>query len=203
MRAAEQDRPDVAAARAEWAKDQAELDPERLVFIDETGTSTNMARLRGRAPRGERLVGKVPYGHWKTTTFVAALRSTALTAPCVIDGPMNGNAFLAYVEQVLAPSLKPGDIVVLDNLSAHKVPGVRETIEAAGARLLYLPPYSPDFNPIEQLFAKLKTLLRKAAERSIDGLWNRIANLLDAFRPRNAPTTSAMPATLHSKWKPL
>ncbi|MGO9774140.1 MAG: IS630 family transposase [Roseiarcus sp.] len=181
VRAAEQDRPDVAAARAEWAKDQAELDPERLVFIDETGTSTNMARLRGRAPRGERLVGKVPYGHWKTTTFVAALRSTALTAPCVIDGPMNGNAFLAYVEQVLAPSLKPGDIVVLDNLSAHKVPGVRETIEAAGARLLYLPPYSPDFNPIEQLFAKLKTLLRKAAERSIDGLWNRIANLLDAF----------------------
>ena len=112
---------------------------------------------------------------------MAALRSTALTAPCVIDGPMNGNAFLAYVEQVLAPSLKPGDIVVLDNLSAHKVPGVRETIEAAGARLLYLPPYSPDFNPIEQLFAKLKTLLRKAAERSIDGLWNRIANLLDAF----------------------
>ena len=126
-----------------------------------------MARLRGRAPRGERLVGKVPYGHWKTTTFVAALRSTALTAPCVIDGPMNGNAFLAYVEQVLAPSLKPGDIVVLDNLSAHKVPGVRETIEAAGARLLYLPPYSPDFNPIEQLFAKLKTLFYRQGRRAL------------------------------------
>src|SRR6202048_1870314 len=127
-----------------------------------------MARLRGRAPRGERLVGKIPHGHWKTTTFVAALRCTALTAPCVIDGPMNGNAFLAYVEQILAPSLQHGDIVVLDNLSAHKVPGVREAIEAAQATLLYLPPYSPDFNPSEQLFAKLKALLRKAAERSVD-----------------------------------
>jgi transposase len=142
-----------------------------------------MARLRGRAPRGERLVGKVPYGHWKTTTLVAALRSTALTAPCVIDGPMNGNAFLAYAGQILAPSLQPGDIVVLDNLSAHKVAGVREVIEAAGAMLLYLPPYSPDLNPIEQLFAKLKALLRKAAERSVEALWNRIATLLDAFTP--------------------
>ena len=184
MRAAEQDRPDVAAARKIWADDQAKLNPDRLIFIDETGTSTNMARLRGRAPRGERLVGKIPHGHWKTTTFVAALRASALTAPCVIDGPMNGEVFLAYVEQVLAPSLKPGDIVVLDNLSAHKVPGVRETIQAAGAALLYLPPYSPDFNPIEQLFAKLKALLRKAAERSVDGLWTRIADLLDAFTPR-------------------
>jgi transposase len=183
VRAAEQDRPDVAAARAAWVDDQAKLDPERLVFIDETGTSTNMARLRGRAPRGEQLVGKIPQGHWKTTTFVAGLRATGLTAPCVIDGPMNGNAFLAYVEQVLAPSLKPGDIIVLDNLSAHKVPSVREAIEAAGARLLYLPPYSPDFNPIEQLFAKLKALLRRAAERSVAGLWNRIAGLLDQFPP--------------------
>lgn len=166
-----------------WAQDQAKLAPDRLVFIDETGTSTNMARLRGRAPRGERLIGKVPHGHWKTTTFVAGLRSSALTAPCVIDGPMNGAAFLAYVEQILAPGLKQGDIVVLDNLSAHKVPGVRDAIEATGARLLYLPPYSPDFNPIEQLFAKLKALLRKAAERSVEGLWNRIASLLDAFPP--------------------
>jgi transposase len=182
-RAAEQDRPDVAAARTVWAQDQAKLAPDRLVFIDETGTSTNMARLRGRAPRGERLIGKVPHGHWKTTTFVAGLRSSALTAPCVIDGPMNGAAFLAYVEQILAPGLKQGDIVVLDNLSAHKVPGVRDAIEATGARLLYLPPYSPDFNPIEQLFAKLKALLRKAAERSVEGLWNRIASLLDAFPP--------------------
>ena len=120
-----------------WADDQPKLDPDRLVFIDETGTSTKMARLRGRAPRGERLIGKIPHGHWKTTTFVAGLRSTALTAPCVIDGPMNGNAFLAYVEQVLVPTLKPGDVVVLDNLSAHKVPGIREAIEAAGAKLLY------------------------------------------------------------------
>lgn len=184
MRAAEQDRPDVATAREAWTDNQSKLDSDHLVFIDETGTSTNMARLRGRAPRGERLIGKVPYGHWKTTTFVAGLRSTALTAPCVIDGPMNGNAFLAYVEQVLAPTLKPGDIVVLDNLSAHKVPGVREAIEATGARLLYLPPYSPDFNPIEQLFAKLKALLRKAAERSIESLWSRIAALLSAFTPQ-------------------
>lgn len=183
MRAAEQDRPDVAAARTAWADDQPGLDPDRLVFIDESGISTNMARLRGRAPRGERLVGKVPHGHWKMTTFVAALRSTALTAPGLIDGPMNGNAFLAYVEQILAPTLSPGDVVILDNLSAHKVAGVRQAIEATGARLLYLPPYSPDFNPIEQLFAKLKALLRKAAERSVDGLWSRIASLLGAFTP--------------------
>src|SRR5271167_2655257 len=183
VRAAEQDRPDVAAARTAWADDQPGLDPDRLVFIDESGISTNMARLRGRAPRGKRLVGKIPHGHWKMTTFVAALRSTALTAPCVIDGPMNGDAFLAYVEQILAPTLKSGDIVVMDNLSSHKLPAIREAIEAAGARLLYLPPYSPDFNPIEQLFAKLKAALRKAAERSVEGLWNRIGTLLDIFPP--------------------
>jgi transposase len=181
LRAAEQDRPDVAAARASWADNQASLDPDRLVFIDETGTSTNMARLRGRAARGERLIGKVPQGHWKTTTFVAGLRVTGLTAPCVIDGPMDGDVFRAYVEQLLAPTLGPGDIVVLDNLSAHKVEGVREAIEAVGAQVCYLPPYSPDFNPIEQLFAKLKALLRKAAERSIDALWTRIGELLHAF----------------------
>jgi transposase len=175
--------PDVAAAQTAWADSQPKLDPDRLVFIDETGTSTNMALLRGRAPRGERLVGKIPHGHWKTTTFVAALRANALTAPCVLDGPMNGDAFLAYVEQVLAPTLIPGDIVVMDNLSAHKLPAIRQAIQAAGAKLLYLPPYSPDFNPIEQLFAKLKALLRKAAERSIEGLWHRIATLLDAFSP--------------------
>ena len=122
---------DVAAARTAWAENQPRLDPERLVFIDETGTSTNMARLRGRAPRGERLVSKVPHGHWKTTTFVAGLRTNALTAPCVIDGPMNGNAFLAYVEQILVPTLKPGDIVVMDNLSSHKLPAIREAIELA------------------------------------------------------------------------
>jgi hypothetical protein len=142
VRAAEQDRPDVAAARTKWAENQPRLDPDRLVFIDETGTSTKMARLRGRAPRGQRLVGKIPHGHWKTTTFVAGLRSTALTAPCVIDGPMNGNAFLAYVGQVLAPTLKPGDTVVLDNLSAHKVPGnVKRSKPQGKATLPQIPPY--------------------------------------------------------------
>lgn len=153
------------------------------MFIDETGTSTNMVRRCGRAARGQRLVDKVPHGHWKTTTFVAGLRLGALTAPCVLDGPMNGPAFIAYVEQILAPSLKPGDIVIMDNLAAHKVLGVRQAIEAAGARLRYLPPYSPDLNPIEQLFAKLKALLRKAAERSVAAVWNRIASILDAFAP--------------------
>jgi len=142
-----------------------------------------MARLCGRSLRGTRCLGATPHGHWKTTTFVAGLRSTALTAPCVIDGPMNGNGFLAYVEQVLVPTLKSGDFVVMDNLSSHKLPAIREAIEVAGARLLYLPPYSPDFNPIEQLFAKLKAALRKAAERSVDSLWNRITILLNTFPP--------------------
>jgi transposase len=183
VRAAEQDRSDVVEARAAWVQQQANLDPDHLVFIDETGASTNMARLRGRAPRGERLVGKIPHGHWKTTTFVAGLRLGALTAPGVIDGPMDGVTFNAYVDQILVPTLKPGDIVVMDNLPAHKGESVRQAIEATGATLRYLPPYSPDFNPIEQLFAKLKTLLRKAAERSIEALWRRIGELLDAFPP--------------------
>lgn len=171
----------MAAARAEWKAWQASLDPAKLVFIDETGTSTNMARRRGRCPRGERLVAAVPHGHWKTTTFVAGLRHDGITAPLVIDGPMNGAIFKAYVEQMLAPTLSPGDIVIMDNLASHKVSGVREAIEGRGAKLLYLPPYSPDLNPIEQAFAKLKTLLRKAAERTIEGLWNKIGELLDAF----------------------
>ena len=177
--AAEQDRPDVAEARATWRERQKEFDPARLVFIDETGASTKMARLRGRARRGERLVAAVPHGHWKTTTFVAGLRHDRITAPLVIDGPMNGPIFKAYVEQCLAPTLRPGDIVVMDNLPAHKVKGIRQAIEAKKARLLYLPPYSPDLNPIEMFFAKLKAFLRKAAERSIDALWNRIGKLLD------------------------
>ena len=171
----------MVEARATWVQNQPDLDPDRLVFIDETGTSTNMARLRGRAACGERLVGKIPHGHWKTTTFVAGLRLGALTAPCVIDGPMDGLTFNAYVEQILLPTLRPGDIVVMDNLPAHKGDRVRQAIEAAGATLRYLPPYSPDFNPIEQLFAKLKALLRKAAERSIQALWHRIGQLLEAF----------------------
>ena len=142
-----------------------------------------MARLRGRAPKGERLRAAIPHGHWKTTTFVAGLRLTGLVAPMVLDGPINRNAFQAYVDQVLVPALSPGDVVVMDNLGSHKGPAVRGSIEAAGARLLYLPPYSPDFNPIENAFAKLKALLRKAAERTIDALWTTIGRLLEAFTP--------------------
>ena len=142
-----------------------------------------MTRRHGRALKGERLVAAIPHAQWKTTTFIGALRSRGLTAPAVIDGAVNGDIFLAYVCQVLVPTLKPGDIVILDNLSSHKIAGIREAIEATGAELRYLPPYSPDFNPIEQLFAKLKALLRKAAERSVEGLWNRIAALLNAFPP--------------------
>ncbi len=169
----------MAEARATWRDRQKEFDPARLVFIDETGASSKMARLRSRARRGERLVAAVPHGHWKTTTFVGGLRHDRITAPLVIDGPVNGPIFKAYVEQCLAPTLRPGDIVVMDNLPAHKVKGIGQAIEAKKARLLYLPPYSPDLNPIEMFFAKLKAFLRKAAERSIDALWNRIGKLLD------------------------
>ena len=173
----------MKARRLAWFEAQPELDPSRLVFIDETGASTRMARLRGRAPRGERCRAAIPHGHWKTTTLVAALRLEGMTAPMVIDGAMNGEAFRAWVRQMLAPSLSPGDVVVMDNLPAHKVGGVREAIEARGARLLYLPPYSPDFNPIEQAFVKLKALLRKAAARTLEGLETAIADALDAFLP--------------------
>lgn len=152
-RAAEQDRPDVAERRWLWRFWQAQLHPFRLVFLDETGASTKMARRRGRAFRGERVVSKVPAGHWKTTTFVGALRATGMTAPLVVDGPMNGEVFLAYVQQHLAPTLRPGDEVIMDDLSSHKKAGVREAIEATGATLAYLPPYSPDLNPIELAFA--------------------------------------------------
>lgn len=168
-------------AREAWFEGQLDLDPEKLVFIDESGASTKMARLRGRAKRGERCRAAIPHGHWKTTTFTAGLRCNDLIAPFVLDGPMDGLAFMAYVEQVLAPELRPGDIVVMDNLPAHKISGVREAIEAADARLLYLPPYSPDFNPIEMAFSKLKALLRKAAARTIPDLWNAIAGALDKF----------------------
>ena len=174
----------MAQARECWRHDQPSLDSARLVFIDETGTSTNMARTRGRSRRGARLIGRVPHGHWKITTFVAGLRCGALTAPFVIDRPMNGTIFLVYLRQCLVPTLAPGDIVVMDNLSSHKVAGVRQAIEAAGATLRYLPPYSPDLNPIELLFAKFKALLRKAAERSIEALWARIGSILDAFGPQ-------------------
>jgi transposase len=160
-----------------------DLDPDRLVFIDETWASTNMARTRGRAPRGERLRAAIPHGHWKTTTFVAGLRNSGMVAPMVLDGPINGIAFQAYVDQVLIPDLRPGDIVIMDNLGSHKRPGIRAAIEAAGASLLYLPPYSPDFNPIENAFAKLKAMLRKAAARTIDSLWSAIGKIIDTFNP--------------------
>jgi transposase len=181
--AAEQERPDILKRRQDWFENQLDLDPDRLVFIDETWASTNMARRYGRAPRGKRLRVGVPHGHWKTTTFVAGLRASGLVAPFVLDGPINREAFDTYVARVLVPDLQADDIVVMDNLSSHKGPRVREMIEAAGATLLYLPPYSPDFNPIENAFAKLKALLRKAAERTIEGLWTTIGCLLDTFTP--------------------
>jgi transposase len=153
------------------------------VFVDETWASTNMARRYGRALRGRRLRVGVPHGHWKTTTFVAGLRRSGLIAPFVLDGPINRHAFETYVARVLVPELRPGDVVIMDNLPSHKGPRVRELIEAAGASLRYLPPYSPDFNPIENAFAKLKALLRKAAERTVEGLWNAIGRLVDLFTP--------------------
>lgn len=173
----------MKAAREAWFEGQLDLDPDKLVFIDETAANTKMARFHGRAPRGERCRAAVPHGHWKTTTFTAGLRTSGIAAPMVIDGPMDGDAFRAYVEQVLAPELHPGDTVIMDNLPAHRVGGVREAIEAAGATLLYLPPYSPDFNPIEMAFSKLKALLRGAAVRTIPDLWEAVGNALRIFSP--------------------
>jgi transposase len=177
-------RADVALAREVWKRDQAALDPDKIVFIDETGTNTAMTRLRGRCKRGKRLIGRAPHGYWKTTTFVAGLRNNAITAPYVFDRPMNGDIFLAWLEKCLIPTLRAGDFVVMDNLPAHKIAQVRALIEAAGAILLYLPPYSPDLNPIEMAFAKLKALLRKAAERSVDALWDKIGEILNKFSPQ-------------------
>jgi len=179
--ASEQAREDVAARREAWFELQPELDPLRLIFIDETGATTKMARLRGRSPRGERCRDGVPHGHWKTTTLVAGLRLGGLTAPMVIDGAMSGDAFTAYAETFLAPTLRTGDIVTMDNLPAHKVGGARAAIERVGARLMFLPPYSPDFNPIEQAFAKLEAHLRKAAARTLEALKAAIAAALDAL----------------------
>lgn len=173
----------MAAAREDWKAGQASLDPEKLVFVDETGTNTKMIRTHGRAPRGQRVRDKQPWGHWKTTTFTCGLRSDGLVAPWVLDGAMNRAAFEVYVEKVLAPSLEEGDWVILDNLAAHKSDRVRQLIEARGARLAFLPPYSPDLNPIEMAFAKLKGLLRKAAQRTVAALWDKIGELLDAFTP--------------------
>jgi transposase len=179
--ASEQERPDVAERRLEWRASQATIDPRQVVFIDETWAKTNMTRTYGRSLQGSRLTEKTPSGRWETTTFLGALRAEGFVAPLTVDGAINGSLFLAWVEQHLAPTLQPGDIVVMDNLSSHKVSGVRRAIEAVGAELRYLPPYSPDLNPIELAFSKLKKLLRDGAERTVDKLWALCGRILEEF----------------------
>jgi transposase len=177
----EQDRPDVVERRAAWRDSQELIDPNKVVFIDETWAKTNMTRTYGRSILGTRLIEKTPCGRWQTTTFLGALRAEGFIAPLTIDGGINGQLFRAWVEQHLAPVLKAGDIVVMDNLSSHKVAGIREAIEAVGAELRYLPPYSPDLNPIELAFSKFKKLLRDGAERTVDKLWELCGSILDQF----------------------
>ena len=184
MLASEQDRPDVARRREQWRARQGQVAPVRLVFIDETWTKTNMAPRRGWGQRGRRLRAKVPQAHWKTMTFLAALRHDRIDTPWLLDGPINGERFLLYVEKVLVPTLAPGDIVIMDNLGSHKGWAVRQAIRAAGAKLFFLPKYSPDLNPIEQVFAKLKHLLRRAAARNFDTVCAAIGQLLDSFTPQ-------------------
>jgi transposase len=173
----------VARRRARWKAYQGQIAPKRLVFIDETWVKTNMAPLRGWGPKGRRLKAYAPFGHWKTLTFIAALRHDRIDAPWVIDGPINGELFLLYVEKILAPTLSPGDVVVLDNLGSHKAKAARAAVRARGARLIFLPPYSPDLNPIEQVFAKLKHLMRKAQPRDVQAAWRKVGQLLDLFSP--------------------
>lgn len=173
----------MARARRRWVREQGLLDPAHLVFIDETAVTTNMVRLNGWSPCGERLIGDVPMGHWETVTFIAGFRQTGIVAPMLIKGAMNGEAFLAYIEQCLVPTLKRRDIVVIDNVSFHKVLGVEEAIQARGASLRYLPQYSPDLNPIESVFHPLKAWLRKAAERTIEGLQRRVGAFIRALEP--------------------
>jgi transposase len=184
IRASEQSRPDVAARREQWRREvMPALDPARLVFLDETAAKTNMARTHGYAPRGERLEGQAPYRRWQTTTFLGAMRQGGFIAPLVVDGAMTSELFLAYVQQVLIPELGPGDVVVMDNLSCHMQKAVREALEGAGFRVEYQPPYSPDCNPIELAFSKLKRLLRKVAARTVEALWAALGHLLDQFGP--------------------
>ena len=171
----------MARRRAQWAKYQGRIEPERLVFIDETWTKTNMAPLRGWAARGKRLPGKVPQRRWKTMTFIAALRLDQIVAPWLLDGPIDGETFRTYLARMLVPTLRPGDIVVMDNLGSHKGKAVRDIIRSAGAKLFYLPKYSPDLNPIEQVFAKLKPLLRKAAARTVETVCTAIGRILGSF----------------------
>jgi transposase len=183
LRAEERKRADVARARRRWTREQGWLDTTRLVFIDETAVTTNMVRLNGWSPCGERLVADAPMGHWETVTFIAGLRQTGIVAPMVIKGAMNGEAFLAYIEQCLAPTLKRGDIVVADNVSFHKVAGVEELLRGVGASLRYLPQYSPDLNPIELVFHPVKASLRKAAERTIEGLHRCVRSFIRTLDP--------------------
>jgi transposase len=182
--AGERDRPDVARRRAQWTKYQDRIEPKRLVFIDETWTRTNMAPLRGWAPRGQRFVAKVPHGRWKTTTFLAALRLDRIDAPWLLEGPIDGESFRTYVERVLVPTLGDGDVVIMDNLGSHKAKAVRDLIRSTGAKLFFLPKYSPDLNPIEQVFAKLKHLLRKANARSVEAICAALGEILHAFTPQ-------------------
>jgi transposase len=186
LHAAEQDRPDVAAARTLWKRDQSTFEARRLIFIDETWAKTNMTRTRGRAPVGQRLIAKVPHGHWQTTTLIAALGVEGLRCSTVVDGAVDGDVFAAFVREVLIPQLRPGDIVVMDNLSSHKAVRVREWIEACDAQALYLPAYSPDFNPIEMIFAKIKQLLRSLACLTRDALWGTMQWVLDQVSPADA-----------------
>lgn len=179
----EQSRRDVAWRRKRWKAWQGRFDPERLVFIDETWIKTNMAPLRGWGPKGQRLRGYAPHGRWRTMTFLAALRCDQLTAPCVFDGPINGQCFRAYVEQQLLPTLKPGDIVIVDNLGSHKAKATRQIIKHAGARLWFLPPYSPDLNPIEQTFSKIKHWMRMAQKRTIEETWRHVGDLIETIPP--------------------
>lgn len=201
--ASEQNRPDVLKRREDWFEGQLDLDPDKLVFIDETWASTNMARRHGRCRRGQRLRAGIPFGHWKTTTFTAGLRRTGMIAPRVLDGPMNADAFLTYVTRVPVPELDRGDVVILDNLSSHKATAVRAAIESVGATLLFLPPYSPDFNPIEQAFSRLKAHLRKAAERTIHDYGTPSAVSSTSTRHRNAPTTSPPADMMQNDRKPI
>ncbi len=175
----------MAAQRTAWRAQQPSLDPHKLIFVDQTWFKTNMVRLRGRARRGQRLIDKTPFGHWRTSTFVGALRHDGLIAPGLFDGAINRDRFLAWIEQILLPVLRPGDTVVMDNLSSHKVAGVRAAIEGAGANLLYLPPYRPDLNPIEMLFAKLKAIVRSIAAKTIDALWQAIGAISTQVPPAN------------------
>lgn len=184
MVASEQNRPDVARRRDQWLKHQPSIDAGRLVFIDETWVKTNMAPLRGWGLCGTRLKAAAPFGHWHTTTFLAALRSDRIEAPWLLDGPINGERFRVYIEQVLVPTLAPGDIVVMDNLGSHKGKAVRQAIRKAGAKLFFLPKYSPDLNPIEQLFAKIKHHLRAAQQRTRETLSDAVAKILEGITPQ-------------------